>query len=86
MEDQLDVQFLFYFNSYVLNMFLKLIHYIHHQELATMQASACNTNTTQTQLHQISNTQRNKNKTTNTVIQQHSRKLLTMAVLMSETC
>ena len=30
--------------------------------------------------------QRNKNKTTNVVIQQHSRKLLMMAILMSETC
>ena len=41
---------------------------------------------TQTQQHQISNTQRNKNKTTNVVIQQHSRKLLMMDILMSETC
>ena len=31
-------------------------------------------------------TQRNKNKTTDVVIQQHSRKLLTMDILMSETC
>ena len=38
------------------------------------------------QPHQISNTQRNKNKTTNVVIQQHSRKLLMMDILMSETC
>ena len=36
--------------------------------------------------HKISNTQRNKNKTTNVVIQQHSRKLLMMDILMSETC
>jgi len=36
--------------------------------------------------HQISNTQRTKNKTTNAVIQQHSRKLLMMDILMSETC
>ena len=41
---------------------------------------------TQTQPHQISNTQRNKNKTTNVVIQQHSRKLLMMDILMSEIC
>jgi len=46
----------------------------------------CNTDTTQTQLHQISNTKRNKNKTTNVVIQQHSRKLLMMDILMSKTC
>ena len=49
-------------------------------------ASACNTDTTQTQLHRISNTQRTKNITTDVVIQQHSRKLLMMDILMSETC
>ena len=38
------------------------------------------------QPHQISNTQRNENKTTDVVIQQHSRKLLMMGILMSETC
>jgi len=42
--------------------------------------------TTQTQPQQISNTQRTENKTTNVVIQQHSRKLLMMDILMSETC
>jgi len=41
--------------------------------------------TTQNRPHQISNTHRNKNKTTNVVIQQHSRKLLIMDILMSET-
>ena len=49
-------------------------------------ASACNTDITQTQPHQISNTQRTENKTTDVVIQQHSRKLLMMDILMSETC
>ena len=48
--------------------------------------SACNTGTTQTQPHQISNTQRTENKTTDVVIQQHSRRLLKMDILMSETC
>ena len=33
-----------------------------------------------------SNTQRTKNKTTDVVIHQHSRKLLKMDILMSETC
>jgi hypothetical protein len=33
-----------------------------------LQAEACNTDTTQTQPHQISNTQLNKNKTTSVVI------------------
>jgi len=42
--------------------------------------------TTQTQPHQISNTQRTENITTDVVIQQHSRKLLMMDILMSETC
>ena len=49
-------------------------------------ASACNTDTTQTQSHQISNTQRTENKTTDVVIQQNSLKLLMMDILMSETC
>ena len=48
---------------------------------------ACNTDTTQTQPHQISNTQRTENNTmSNVVIQQHSRKVLMMDILMSETC
>ena len=49
-------------------------------------ASACKMSTTQNQPHQISNTQRTENKTTAVVIQQHSRKLLMMDILMSETC
>ena len=51
-----------------------------------LQASACKTNTTQNHPHQISNTQRTENKTTDVVIQQHSRKLLMMDILMSEMC
>jgi len=47
---------------------------------------ACNTDTTQTQPHQISNTQRTENKTTDVVIQQQIRKLLMMDILMSERC
>ena len=39
-----------------------------------------------TQPHQISNIQRTENKTTDVVIQQHSRKLLMMDMLMFETC
>jgi len=49
-------------------------------------ASACKMTTTQNQPHQISNTQRTENKTTDVVTQQHSRKLLKMDILMSETC
>jgi len=55
-------------------------------DFAVELASACNTDTTQTQLHQIANTQRTENKTTDVVIQQQSRKLLMMDILMSETC
>ena len=53
--------------------------------VAGWSTSACDTGTTQTQPHQISNTQPTKNKTTDVVIQQHSRKLLMMDILMSET-
>ena len=49
-------------------------------------AEACNTETTETQPHQISNTQRTENTTTDVLIQQQSRKLLMMDILMSETC
>ena len=52
----------------------------------TAKASACNTDTTPTQPHRISNTHRTKNNTTNVVIQQNSRKLLMTDVLISETC
>jgi len=45
-----------------------------------LQDEACNTDTTPNQPHQISN------KTTNVVIQQHSRKFPMMYILMSETC
>ena len=48
--------------------------------------AACNTDTTPTQPNRISNTYRTKNNTTNVVIQQNSRKLLMMDILMSETC
>jgi len=47
---------------------------------------AGNTDTTQTQPHRNSNTHRTKNNITNVVIQQNSRKVLMMDILMSETC
>ena len=59
-----------------------LLNYIGHLVLS----SACNTSTIQNQPHQISNTQRTENKTTDVVIQKHSRKLLMMDILMSKTC
>ena len=55
-------------------------------EAIDISAEAYNTDTTQTQPHQISNTQRTESKTTDVVIQQNSRKLLMMDILMSETC
>ena len=51
-----------------------------------MQAETCNTVTTPTQPHRNSNTHRTKNNTINVVIQQNSRKLLMVDILMSETC
>ena len=54
--------------------------------VSVLQASACNTDTTPTQPYRNSNTHRTKNNTTNVVIQQNSRKLLMMDILMSETC
>jgi len=54
--------------------------------VSVLQVSACNTDTTQTQPHQIFDTKRTKNKSTDVVIQQNSRKLLMMDILMSETC
>ena len=48
--------------------------------------AACKTDTTPTQPHQNSNTHRTKNNMTNVVIQQNSRKLLMMDILMSKTC
>ena len=53
---------------------------------STSCASACKTSTTQNQPHQISNTQRTENKTTDVVIYQHSRRHLMMDILMSEIC
>ena len=51
-----------------------------------LQAEVCYTDTTPTQPHRNSNEHRTKNNTTNVVIQQNSRKLLMMDILMSETC
>jgi len=54
--------------------------------VSVLQGEACNTDTTPTQPHRNSNTHRTKNNMTNVVIQQNSRKLLMMGVLVSETC
>ena len=54
--------------------------------VSVLQASAFNTDTTPTQPHRNSKTHRTKNNTTSVVIQQNSRKLLKMDILMSKTC
>jgi len=48
--------------------------------------SACHTDTTPNRPHRNSYTHRTKNIATNVIIQQNSRKLLMMDILMSETC
>jgi len=96
-ERQTWCHLLFYFTSYVLNMFRTLIYpssgacdcviELPHRCVAGWStASACNTGTIQNQPHQSSNIQRNENRTTDVVIQQHNRKLLMMDILMSKTC
>jgi hypothetical protein len=71
----------------VLSTTYKILSYIQLSRLTQYaEASACKTNTTQNQPHQISKTQRTENKTTNVVIQQHSHRLLKMDILTSETC
>jgi len=102
---------LFYFTSYVLNMFRTLIypssgacdnsaHWSYCSWFDVCWSFGvvglewypccrlkhnCNTDTTPTQPHRYSNTHRTKNNTTNVVIQENSRKLLMMDILMSET-
>jgi len=65
---------------------LFLVRYVLDFRCGWVGASACNTDTTATQPHRNSNTHRTKNNTTNVVIQQNSRKLLMMDILMSDTC
>ena len=82
-------QFLFYFTSYVLNMFRTLTYPSsgagdYSFELPHW-SYCCASDTTPTQPHRNSNTHRTKKNTTN-VIQQNSCKLLMMNILMSETC
>jgi len=51
-----------------------------------IRVAACKTDTTPTQPHRNSNTYRTNKNTTNVVIQQNSRKLLMIDILMSEIC
>ena len=85
---------LFYFISYVLSMFRTLIYpssgacdcvdELPHRSFCRLQPAK--RTPPKTSRAKISNTQRTENKTTDVVIHQHSRKLLTMDRLMSETC
>jgi len=50
------------------------------------EASAGSPDTTLPERHPNSNTRQSKNNTDNVVVQQHSRKLLKMDILMPETC
>ena len=54
--------------------------------VSVLQPESCNTYTTPNQPHRNYNTRRTKSNMTNVVIQQNSRKLLMMDILMSETC
>ena len=74
---------IFYFTSYVLNMFRTLIYPSSvpcDYSVELPHRSYC------TQPHRNSNTYWTKNNTTNVVIQQNSRKVLMMDIFMSETC
>ena len=79
----------FYFTSYVLNVFRTLIYPSSGacdcvDELPLR--SSCVLQPAKRTPPKISNTQRTENKTTDVVIHQRSRKLLMMDILMSETC
>ena len=54
--------------------------------VSVLQAEAATQIPLQPKPHRNSNTHQTKNNTTNVVIQQNSRKLLMMDILMSETC
>ena len=54
--------------------------------LALLCTSAGSPDTTLAEPHPNYNTQQSKNNTANVVVQQHSRKLLKMDILMPETC
>ena len=60
-----------------------LFHFLCAQHVSDINISII---ATPTQPHHNSNTHRTKNNTTNVVIQQNSRKVLMMDILMSETC
>ena len=82
---------LFYFTSFVFNMFRTLIYPSSGAcdcvvELPHPSFCSCYVVCWRFGAHQITNTQRTENKTIDVVIQQHRRKLLMIDILMSETC
>ena len=93
MEDQLHVTCYFIsvlmcstFSDINISIIMSLRLFCSITTLIVLQASACCMDTTPTQPHRNSNTHWTKNNTTYMVIQQNSRKLLMMDILMSETC
>ena len=72
---------IFYFTYYALNMFRTLIYPSSVTVLQPAKRTPPNISRSKN-----SNTQRTENKTTDVVIHQHSRRLLKMYILMSETC
>ena len=82
----LAILFHFLCTQHVSDINISIISGIRVAGWSTTCASACKTDTTPTQPHWNSNTHRTKNNTINVVIQQNSRKLLMMDILMSETC
>ena len=72
---------IFYFTYYALNMFRTLIYPSSVTVLQPAKRTPPNISRSKN-----SNTQRTENKTTDVVIHQHSRRLLKMDILMSETC
>ena len=65
---------------------VELPQWLYCSWIAVCCASADSPDTTLAEPHPNSNTQQSKNNTANVVVQQHSRKLLKMDILMPETC
>ena len=59
---------------------VSLLHFLEIQHVSDINMSIFRS------LHPNSNTQQFNNNTDNVVVQQHSRKLLKMGILMPETC
>ena len=82
---QLDVTCYFYFTSYAHNMFRTLIYPSSGAYGYSVELPACNTDAMPTQSTPKHQHTSNQEHTANVVIQQNSRKLLMMDILMSAT-